>query len=198
MKPDITPAPRPFKAVISPCSECQNYQNETGSGFPVCPRRSWEQRAADAEEDDSLPTPPTYLTLKNNDGSDGLANPVYDPTSQVVVVWVAAIQDNRITLDSQGQIVTGGILEQEAFDTRYIQCRSLPVHPEETWGALVTSGLYKEWDRLVVTPMTEDQEETGEGANPDPVMLGGVCRKSNFAFGFSMLSPSVDQIASGC
>lgn len=201
MKPETSPTPRSFRAIISPCSGCQNFQTDPQKGTPACPRRYWEEQSqafiqgtADVEE------PPQYLLAKNNDGTRGYQNPVYDAPSQTAVVWVAPLLLNLGSRAPSGELQTGSILEKEAFDTRYIRCQMIPVTPSRSWAELASSGLYKEWDQVVVDPLDQDQwslQIGGTDVPESPVKIGGVCTKLNFTFSFPMTSPKTDRVPSG-
>lgn len=189
-----------YKAVVSPCSICKNYQTDSMSGGPACPRRVWEERKAAADQNLPVFPPPDYLVQTGTDSKDRLSNPVYYQDGLSVLVWVAAIHENRVAFNRDGTLGDGNILDRESFDTKTISCRSLPVIPEETWAEMLTKGAYKEWDQLLVTPMTEEQEEQDPGAPADQqptCKVGGFAKRVHFNFNWTQTSPQTDRIRSG-
>jgi hypothetical protein len=189
----------PFKAVVSPCSECQNYKTAPAEGLPMCPRRMWAEQKERFKNEQDVPEPSAYLTASGTDAPDKFANPVYSKEQQTILVWVAPIQDNRGALDRGGAFATGNILNRFAFDTRYIRCHTVPFLPEEHWAELLVKGAYKEWDRLLVTPVKEEQEQGAPNAIqlPEIVHMGGFARKVNFTFDCPQTAPKADRIVSG-
>lgn len=189
----------PFKALISPCSECRNFQTDPNQGFPMCPRRMWMERRESFRKLQNVLEPAAYLTETGTGESDKLSNPVYFRDEQTIVVWIAAIQDNRITMNPDGTVATGSILSRYAFDTRYIRCHTMPVLPEEHWAEMLLKGAYKEWDRLLVTPMKEEQEHMAANQLElgQAVQMGGFAKKVNFTWDFAQTTPKADRLASG-
>lgn len=196
MKPET-----PFKAVVSPCSECKNYRTETTTeGLPACPRRVWEERNEASRSRKPVEPPPDYLLATGTDSKDRLSNPVYYQDGLTIAIWAAPLLDNRVTFGKDGAVVNGNILNREAFDTRYIQCRSVPFLPLETWAEMIGKGAYKEWDQLLVIPALEDQEASDPGALPDQQPLcktGGFVKRVDFTFSSTQTSPQSDRLMSG-
>lgn len=189
-----------YKAVVSPCSQCKNYQVDSMSGGPACPRRVWDERRAAAEKNLPVFPPPDYLLATGTDSKDRLSNPVYSQDALCVLVWVAAIHENRVAFNKDGTIGNGNILNREAFDTKNIVCKALPVVPEETWVSMLTKGSYKEWDQLLVTPMDEEQEEQDPGAPADQqptCKIGGFGKRVDFMFAWTQTAPQTDRLRSG-
>ena len=187
-----------FKAVISPCSTCTNYNTDASTGLPLCPRRFWLEQKKAADAGGNCATPPDYLLESGTEQQDQYSNPVYSQNTSSVIVWVAALFENLQTLQSDGSPLTGSILDP-GFDTKYIRCRDLPVHPDESWAGMIHRGTWKEMDQLIVHPMsTENQQQSGVlNDSPSDLQFGGVARKTNFAFNFNLVSPTSDRICSG-
>ncbi len=186
-----------FMAIVSPCSQCQNFQSDPTKGFPMCPRRYWMEQAEQAAEIEGLPKPPAYLTETGTDSDDQLANPVHSGSNQITSVWVAAVEDNRRILNGDGTVATGSLLDP-GFDTRYIRCRLTPAVPAMHQAGYWASGAMKELDQLVVTALNSFQEtfELGQ-ASGSPVLIQGFAQKVNFAFSFTQTTPSMDRLANG-
>lgn len=142
---------------------------------------------------------PDYLLATGTD-NDSLVNPVYYRQGQTIVVWVAAIQENRLTVNPDGTLATGSILSKDAFDTRYIRCRSLPMLPEESWVEMLTKGVYKEWDQLLATPVRETQapQDPSNLLALQPLcQIGGFAKKVNFTFFSPQTAPQADRLRHG-
>ena len=119
--------------LVSPCSTCKNQLVVSTNNFPACPRQYWAQQLKDSQGTDpdvKYPEMPAeYLTRKGRGSedadADSLENPVSWETGQLRLIWVAALEENRALLKGDGSLLNPDILD-EGFDTRYIQCRTLP------------------------------------------------------------------------
>jgi hypothetical protein len=143
--------------------------------------------------------PGDYLLQSGTDSEDKLANPVYFQDGQTIAVWVASLQDNRLTLRPDGNVVTGSILKRDSFDTRYIRCQPMPFILEESWAEMLVKGAYKERDQVLVKPVREDQRHEGTSdLFPGPVVqVAGFVRKVDFVFFSTQVAPRSDRIRSG-
>lgn len=162
----------------------------------MCPRRLWLQQKQAFDAGGTCAEPADYLLESGTDRPDQYTNPVYSEKTNTIVIWAAALSDNTETLQADGSKLTGSILESD-FDTKYTTCRTYPVHPDQTWAAMIDRGVWKEMDQIVVDTM-EDTQPSASSNSPFPtVLFAGVARKSNFAYRFNLVSPTRDRICSG-
>jgi hypothetical protein len=143
--------------------------------------------------------PPDYILASGTD-TDAFVNPVYFQSGQTILMWVASILDNRLTMNADGSVANGSILSQDAFDTTYIRCQPVPMLPETNWAEMLVSGAYQEWDQILVTPVREcqEQQDPTQAMNLAPLcQIGGFAKKVNFTFFNPQTSPQSDRLRSG-
>jgi len=164
----------------------------------MCPRRLLLEQKAAVDAGANCEAPPDYVLESGTDQPDRYTNPVYSQNNNSVIIWVAALFENQQTLQSDGTILNGSILDP-GFNTKYIRCRDLPVHPDESWAGMIHRGTWKEMDQLVVQPMITSNQQASSvmDSSPPDLRYAGTARKVNFAFGFNLVSPKSDRICSG-
>lgn len=203
---------RTFQAIVSPCSECQNYRATPGEGQTLCPRRLWQERVKEAEdapfsylaltgwEDQAAsPSPDTPARQDADSGSrseDTIRNPVFSATEQTVLVWIATLDDNQGVYAKDGTPLTPDLL-YPGFDTRYIRCRVLPVSPVESQDQFYQQGRLKEWDQLLVLEFRNHQNDGGNPVAPSASYIGGAAWRMNFHRSFPLQAPQRDLLVSG-
>lgn len=185
-------------AVISPCSSCKKYSNPDTNNqagpvpFPPCPRYFWKQQNEEFKKGNRDDEVPAYLTATGTEDQDTLRNPVYSRDLKSVLLWVAKVVKNRPVM-VDGIALTGDLLEP-GYDTNFIECETFPYVCEETQQSLWSRGVYREWDRVVLTPILRQQLEFG---SPRPIHISGSAKKVNFHADFSNESSRIDKIVSG-
>lgn len=192
--------------IQSPCNGCKNFAvgpSDLQPGQTPCPRRIWIAR--EQEQNGSVPG---YLH-ESGDPKDAsrLVNPVRSKSGNLLI-WVAAVADNRGVVDSEGNQLTPHILHPD-FDTAYIVCRSLPYLPAERQASLFQNGIsFDETtplrDRMFhafsMKTYTLDNSRNRDPRFPvdkTPIATGGFVRRITSPFGWTLKTPEQDRIASG-
>lgn len=164
-------------AVVSPCSQCQNFLAMPDATHPMCPRRYWESRAAQADQAGmSSSQPPDYLTRKARaDDATGYENPVSWEQGKTRLVWVATLDENRPLLNSDGSLKNPDILSP-GFDTQYICCRHLPYVPGVREADYYAGQQLVEWNPCLITSVKLPQQDMD---NPyQQSLIGGFVSKT--------------------
>jgi hypothetical protein len=180
------------KAILSPCSTCKNKRDEPKDGKPACPRLVWQKYVKDLKDKGrDVPAALSPALLKGTEGtdqesSDALRNPVYSDDSHHILLWAAALADNKGVYNQQGDLLSPHILDPE-FDTDFIQCRSLPYAVQDYEASYFMKGAYRENDTLEITEENRNQMSlsTGEVADFDPIRVAGTAQKVDFPFRFN-------------
>jgi hypothetical protein len=178
--------PESLQGIVSPCSVCVNQRiAQTPDGRPGCPRRSaaslklqMDDQGADSSSLDLVVL--TGVNGQSDDGTQPLANPVYDTATNTILVWTAAINDNPPLVDqSSGAVVSPGLLDP-AFSTDWIVCRPLPFTPQDSEAQYFQKGALMEGDQVEATVATKQQVSVDAAGNSAALSLAGTVRKVNF------------------
>ena len=188
--------PRSTIAVVSPCSRCKNQRITPEAGLPACPRRHWDEFLKEAQDSAAAP-PPDYLVRHNKAGTgDRLENPVYIKDLNIILVWIAAVEENRDIQDSSGNLVNPSILNMDvsgsgtgAFDTNYITCQHYPCVPGLHSTLFFHGGQLSEGERLVITQSKVQQLHAKDGS---PVAISGFAQRASPLYDTSVDRPARD------
>jgi hypothetical protein len=105
-----------------------------------------------------------------------LNNPVYDDSSQSIIVWAATYSTNRAILDTSGVMVNPSLDQGlNVFDTTYIQCEPLPFSPNADEHGYFLNGALKEGDSIQISK--NRNQYTPSGLNLKNI-AGSVARSS--------------------
>ena len=179
-------------ALVSPCSTCKNQLTAPGpNGQPACPRRVLQAQSATTSIADHLVLFGTEGTANAGDGS--YRNPVYWDDGHAILVWTALLEDNGGVYDASGNQIAPGILDP-SFDTGHIQCRPLPIVPQDSEAAYFQQGALAENDQLEVALTANQQQATDTGA---PVLIDGFGKKVCFVFNHPRTPVSKDLCPAG-
>lgn len=193
------------KAIVSPCSSCKNKLDRPDNGKPACPRLMWKRMADDMQQrGQDIPEAlgPALLTGTegtDQEGTSALLNPVYSDDNHHILVWAAALKDNSGQYDQDGNLISPTILDP-AFDTTYIQCKSLPFSVGCTEAEYFMNGAYREGDLLQISMEWEgNQLSTADGqvTDFDPVKVAGCARKIDFPYHFNRQPVQQDLVPRG-
>ena len=183
-------------AIVSPCSRCKNNRSYAANNLSPCPRRHWDDVAQQAASS-ADPAPPAYLTRHNkaNTGQQ-LENPVYIKDLNVILVWIAAVEENRAILDPSGAQVNPSILEMNvsgsgtgAFDTNYITCHHFPCVPALHSTSWFQGGQFSEGERLVLTQTKMQQLHPDDNS---PVSISGFVQRASILYSANVDRPTRD------
>jgi hypothetical protein len=190
-------------AIVSPCSTCQNYK-QTSSDSPdpyrtSCPRRSWIAQNKLFPPDNDPAVIDKVLYFSGTSDPNTLANPAVDTTTGNYLVWVASVEDNSGVVDSDGNVITKGILDP-SFNNLYIRCRPQPYVPEDHHDILRNLGAFQENDHVIaeahrIPPMTAPATNFQVPYNSTPI--AGTVTKSTFAYSFNTTNPDDHALVSG-
>jgi len=187
--------PRSTMAIVSPCSRCTNQRAVAANNLSPCPRRYWDNVAQQAANSGDAP-PPAYLTRHNQANSgQQYENPVYIGDLNVILVWIAAVEENREILDPSGNAVNPSILEMSVsgsgtgpFDTDYITCHNFPCIPAVHSASFFQGGQFCEGERLLMT-QTKMQQLHQDNS---PVSIAGFVQRASVLFDVDIDRPSRD------
>lgn len=178
--------PQSFQGIVSPCSVCVNQRvAQTDDGRPGCPRRTAAslKQAMDAQGVDSSSLDLVVLTGvsgKSDDGTQPLANPVYDSPSNSIHVWVSTIRDNPPKVDdTTGAVVSPGLLDP-AFTTDWIVCHPFPVAPRDSEAQYFQKGAMMEGDQVEILLAPQQQVTSDAAGDSTTVNIAGTAHKVNF------------------
>lgn len=188
-------APSREKAIVSPCSTCQNFFASDGTDADnrtPCPRRIWRARLEDAKVSGKK-KPPRYLTANGEEHDGPLENPVHLINDNIVCIWCAVLSDNSGITNDKKEVISPHILA-EGFDTKYIKCRPLPYLPEQAETYLGLGGVIKEWEALDVSTARQGQVKgiSGKG-DIDPLLFAGSALKTQLPFDKNLIAPEEDR-----
>lgn len=178
-------APQSYQGIVSPCSVCKNQRvAQTDDGRSGCPRRAAAslKRQMDDQGVDSNSLDLVVLTGLNgqsDDGSQPLANPVYDTSSNSILVWVATVKDNPPRVDDNGIVATPGLLDP-SFSTDWIVCRPFPVAPRDSEAQYFQKGAFMEGDQLEILLAPQQQIVTDADGDSQALNVSGTAQKVNF------------------
>jgi hypothetical protein len=186
-------------ALVSPCSHCQNFTQPIAlSSDPyrsACPRRTWINQNQ-ANPDNPIDS---VLYLSGTDDPNTLVNPVVDQATGNYLIWVAAVDDNQGIQDTNGNVITTGILDPN-FNNLYIKCRLFPYVSEQHHDILRNIGAFQENDHVVAeahrvpamtTALTNNQVQFA--ATP----VAGTVAKTSFAYFFNTTNPNDHALITG-
>ena len=187
-------------AVVSPCSRCKNLRSDPVNNLAACPRRHWDEVAQQASTSAGA-APAAYLTRHNKANSgQQLENPVYISDLKTIVIWIAAVEENREILDPVGNLVNPSILEMQvsgsgtgSFDTNYITCHHFPCMPSPHSATLFQGGQFSEGEQLILTQTKMQQLH----ADDSPVSISGFAQRGSLLFNTPVARPSRDVNQSG-
>jgi hypothetical protein len=182
------PSTKNLFGIVSPCSSCNNQRAvpDLQNNLPRCPRRAAMAYQAELQAAGLTTIQVAPLTLTGNEDnssstSTALQNPVYSSALNSVLVWVATIPDNGVIIDANGNVLSPGLLGS-GFDTKYINCRELPITPKDNEASYRSKGAWSEGDQLHIT-ITGDQQTIADSANTTlPIALDGFADKVNFSY----------------
>src|ERR1017187_1560775 len=179
-------APQSFQGIVSPCSVCNNQRiANTDDGRPGCPRRSAAslKQQMDSQGVDSSSLDLIVLTGvdgQSDDGTQSLANPVYDSPSNSIHVWVATIRDNPPKNDATtGAVVSAGLLDP-SFSTDWIVCHQFPMSPRDSEAQYFQKGALMEGDQVEILVAPQQQISVDSTGNSNAVNIAGTVHKVNF------------------
>jgi hypothetical protein len=196
-------APRKELAIVSPCSHCQNFIQQSSAGISnsfrsICPRRTWIQQSQNNLNDPLAVDPVLYLSGTTDPNI--LANPVVDESTNNYLVWVAAVDDNPGIVDANTNIITPGILDPD-FNNLYIRCRLYPYVSEYHHDVLRSLGPFQENDQVIAEQHTVPSMTTpytnGTIQHYNTPVAGTVA-KTAFAYHFNVLNPKDHALVGGC
>ena len=172
--------------IVSPCSTCNNqrYLSTAGGPMNTCPRRVAQNMYLTAMTGDSgqqaSASDLIQIALTGNSSVPSLSaplnNPVYDNSSQSIIVWAATYTTNRAILDTYGNVVNPSLDQGlNVFDTTYIQCEPLPFSPNVDEHGYFLNGALKEGDPILISK--NRNQYTPDGTNLKSI-AGSVARSS--------------------
>jgi hypothetical protein len=189
-------------AIVSPCSSCQNFQQaQSASTDPYrtsCPRRMWITQNQNNPDNPGVVDPVLYLSGTTDPNT--LDNPVVDESSGNYLIWVAVVEDNLGIQDSNGNVVTPGILDPN-FNNLYIRCRLNPYVSEHHHDILRSLGPFQQNDHVIaeehrVPSLTTSISNTNVEYDVTPV--AGTVAKTSFAYFFNTVNPDDHALVGGC
>jgi len=202
-------APKKELAIVSPCSTCQNFIQQSSNSASIdpyqsmCPRRIWIQQQQQNPDNPTTVDPVLYTSGTNSPNT--LANPVVFPLNNNAgnyVVWVAAVEDNPGIINiNTGDVVTPGILDP-AFNNLYIKCRLQPYVPEDHHDTLRATGMFQQNDKVMATTgrvpalnpaVTYTQQILPWQQTP----VAGTVSKTTFAYAFDTTNPYDHALVAG-
>lgn len=172
--------------VISPCSSCKNHRlSYTDEGYWPCPRKVWEERYKNRNDENAVPD---YL-IESGSKDNTYRNPVYAEKHKMALVWTANLaQNSGIYTPGRSALVTPDILDPN-FDSTYIKCNDLPSLLMETEAAYYQGGAYKEGELAINFGIQPFQYLS----SLQPVMIRGFVKRVDLMFqqGFQTLDDDV-------
>jgi len=177
--------PQTFMGIASPCSTCLNQRSTiSDDGKPACPRRIAASQKLELD-DNNLDS--SYLGLvvltgvqpgQQDDGTQPLANPVYDTASNSILVWAAAFKDNGPTIGPSGNLLSPDILDPN-FSSDWLQCRSLPFTPRDSEAQYFQRGCLMEGDQIEISVAARQQVTGTPDGDSQALALAGTVHKVN-------------------
>jgi hypothetical protein len=117
---------------------------------------------------------------QSDDGTQSLANPVYDSPSNSIHVWVATIKDNPPKTDSAtGAVVSAGLLDP-SFSTDWIVCHQFPMSPRDSEAQYFQKGALMEGDQVEILVAPQQQISVDSTGGSNAVNIAGTVHKVNF------------------
>jgi hypothetical protein len=177
--------PQSHQGIVSPCSSCLNQRATSDSigGKPSCPRRvaAAAKQQLDNNSIDSSQYDLLVLTGSNpgeqDDGTKALSNPVYDSTTNTILVWSATFKDNGPTFADDGTVLSPDILDPN-FSSDWIQCWQRPFTPRDPEATYFQKGCLMEGDQVDIIVNSAQQISTNSiNGDSSPLPIDGTVNK---------------------
>jgi hypothetical protein len=179
-------APQSLQGIVSPCSVCVNQRiSQAADGRPGCPRRSAVSLKQEMDDNGADTSSLSLVVLTgidgaSDDGTQPLANPVYDSSSNSILIWTAGIKDNPPKVDPvSGAMVSPGLLDP-AFSTDWISCMPFPVAPRDSEAQYFQKGALMEGDQVEVLLVPQQQIVSDSVGGSYAINVPGTAQKVNF------------------
>jgi hypothetical protein len=196
--------PQSHYGIVSPCSTCMNQRSIPSSdGKPACPRRAAAIAKQELDDNGFDSSNLGLVVLTGNspgdqdDGTKSLTNPVYDPSSNSILVWSATFKDNGPTYASDGTLVSPDILDPN-FSSDWLQCWVQPFSPREGAAQYFQKGCLMEGDQVEIVVSNTQQINKQSDGTLIPMPIAGSVQKVNATGQFPLSPLTKDLVPSGC
>ena len=191
------------QGIVSPCSSCLNQRSVTGlQNRPFCPRRSavvskqqLDNQNVDSSHYNLLVLTGTSSGLQD-DGTKPLANPVYDSSSNSILVWVATFKDNGPVIAADGTVLSPNI-NDPSFSSDWIKCQSFPFTPREHEASYFQKGCLMPGDQVEVSISPNQQITAQSNGSYNSLPISGTITKFNIIGQFPLQPVNKDLCVSG-
>ncbi len=171
-------------------------------GKPPCPRRvaAFMKQELDLNNEDSSNFNLLVLTGitpgQTDDGTKSLTNPVYDTSSNSILVWAATLKANGPTFAADGSVLSPNILDPK-FSTDWIQCSSYPFTPRDPGSHYFHKGCLMEGDQVEIVASSSHQTNTKSDGASVVLPIAGTLTKINVTGQFPLQPVTKDLCPSG-
>jgi len=172
-------------------------------GKPPCPRRvaAFMKQELDLNNEDSSSLNLLILTGtapgQTDDGTQPLVNPVYDSSSNSILVWTATLKANGPTFAANGSVLSPNILDPN-FSSDWIQCCTHPFSLRDPESHYFHKGCLMEGDQVEIIVSTNHQTKTQSDGTSVAIPIEGTVTKINTIGQFPLQPVTKDLCPSGC